>query len=106
MLPLMCFGALFLVRAWRAARDVGRQRAATLLLLTLLGWVLAQSMNAQVWQRYYEPMILIALAILVSLGWRAQDGERPHAARMISIMLLVVIQLGLCAARVYWPLLR
>jgi len=103
LIPAAAFGTIFLIRTWRVARDAGHQRSATLLLLSLLGWLIAQSMNAQVWQRYYEPIILIAVAILVSLGWK---GERPitHPMRYAPIAFLILIQLALTAARVYVPL--
>jgi hypothetical protein len=60
-------GAVLLVLLYRAARDAGRGPIALGILLTFLGWLLAQSFNATAWQRYFEQPILIMLAMLGAL---------------------------------------
>ena len=64
------FGAVVLLLLWRRARDAGRGPDGLLLLLAMLGWVCAQAMNTMAWQRYFEPMVLIGLAMLCALGGR------------------------------------
>ncbi len=64
-------GAIVLLVLFRSAREAGRGDQARVLLVALLGWVCAQSFNAMAWQRYFEPVILIGLAMLAALGMRA-----------------------------------
>lgn len=101
-------GAFVLLHLWRAARDVGKTRGLTIVYLSLVGWLLAQSMNAQVWQRYYEPLILIALAWLVSIvaGARSASGRPVAPWTLIPLLVLAMIQLGMCVLRMYLPVIN
>ncbi|HVZ93570.1 MAG TPA: hypothetical protein VG797_03580, partial [Phycisphaerales bacterium] len=71
-------GAGVLVLLWRAAVSAGRGRAAFITLIGMLGWLMAQTMNHQVWQRYFEPMVLLFLALLTAAGVAAR--ARPDLA--------------------------
>ncbi len=98
------FGALVLLMLYRAAADAGRRVQAGILLLTLLGWLCAQSMNSQAWQRYFEPIITLGL-IWLSAMTRATDrcSERSVARLPTALgpLALAACQLGLCAITLY-----
>jgi hypothetical protein len=61
-------GALVLLVLYRAAYAAGRRVPALILLTGLLGWLCAQMVNSMAWQRYFEPVLLLALAWLTALG--------------------------------------
>ncbi len=63
LLAPMGAGVLWLLR--KAAASADRGQSANVLLLTMLGWSIAQSMNSLAWQRYFEPMVLLCLAFRV-----------------------------------------
>ena len=108
--PLAALGAVVLVHAWRAAGRAGRAREATVLLLSLLGWLIAESVNTQSGQRYCEPMILVGLAWLAALSVSPTKGTArfvpTHRLWWAGPAALGAIQLILSAATVYLPVLR
>ncbi len=108
--PLVGLGALVLVHAWRAACRAGRAREAIVLLLSLLGWILAESANTQSGQRYCEPIILVGLAWLAALSVSPSQETtsfRPvHRRWWLGPAALGVIQLALSTFTVYLPVLR
>lgn len=99
------FGALVLLVLYRAASDSGRRVQAGVLLLALLGWLCAQSMNSQAWQRYFEPIITLGLiwlsAMTVSKRPESPIPERTLQPRMLGPLTLAACQLGLCAITLY-----
>ena len=108
--PLAALGAVVLVHAWRAAGRAGRAREATVLLLSLLGWMIAESVNTQSGQRYFEPMILVGLAWLAALSISPTKGTArfvpAHRLWWAGPLTLGAIQLVLSASTVYLPVLR
>ena len=108
--PLAGLGALVLVHAWRAACRAGRAREASVLLLSLLGWMLAESVNTQSGQRYCEPIILVGLAWLAALSVSPSQeitSFRPaHRRWWLGPAALGAIQLALSTFTVYLPVLR
>jgi hypothetical protein len=110
-------GALILLLLFRAASAAGRRVPAAVLLLSLLGWLFAQTMNSMAWQRYFEPLITIALIWLASMTRATDshsDGNRCGSADgtdspkpadrwhvYILPLLLAAFQLGLCAITLY-----
>ncbi|MEE9128741.1 MAG: hypothetical protein V3T84_01895 [Phycisphaerales bacterium] len=108
--PLAALGAVVLVHAWRAAGRAGRAREATVLLLSLLGWMIAESVNTQSGQRYCEPMILVGLAWLAALSVSPTKGTAlfvpVHRLWWAGPVTLGAIQLVLSASTVYLPVLR
>ncbi|MBL0921920.1 MAG: hypothetical protein IBJ10_07305 [Phycisphaerales bacterium] len=68
-------GALMALLLWRTAKAAGRARQASILVFGLVCWMAAQTANAQAWQRYCEPLILIFLA------WMACLAARPWRRR-------------------------
>ncbi|MBL8746586.1 MAG: hypothetical protein JNK58_09560 [Phycisphaerae bacterium] len=109
------FGALVLLMLYRAASDAGRRVQAGVLLLSLLGWLCAQSMNSQAWQRYFEPIITLGLIWLSAMTVTRihtdlARGEPPSAEAtptsgnrwlFIGPLALAACQLGLCAITLY-----
>lgn len=92
-------GALALFVLYRGASRAGRGREATVLLLSMLAWVVAQSANAMAWQRYFDPMILIGLAWLASLGWA--PGRRVTVRAVAGPLALAAVQAILSAMTLY-----
>lgn len=92
-------GGALLGALWSAASRRGRGPAAALLLLSALGWTLAQSFNSMAWQRYFEPFLLVLLAWLVALSRPA--GERIHPARWAGVALLALAQLAISVVSLY-----
>ncbi|MHC4948814.1 MAG: hypothetical protein ACYTG1_11215 [Planctomycetota bacterium] len=98
--PAAVAGGLVLVVLGRAARDAGRGGAATILLLSAAGWILAQSFDSQCFQRYLEPFVLILLAWLAALAMPADAAaRRPGAAA--GPLALAAVNLALSGVSLY-----
>ena len=79
-------GAVGLLLLWRAAKRSGSGNAALVLLVALVGFVCAQTMNTMAWQRYFEPIVLIVLAWLGSLVWGSgTENAAPLQKRLTAI---------------------
>jgi hypothetical protein len=93
-------GALVLGVLWVRAAEVRRGRMATVIVVSLLAMFAVQAGNSQVWQRYFDPLLLVALAWLSALG---VDRTRPHSAGRLAVgaMLLAGAQAALSAIS-YW----
>lgn len=79
-------GALVALLLWRTAAAAGRARQASILLFSLVCWMAAQTANAQAWQRYSEPLILIFLAWMACLAappWRRRKTDEPDDPSLI-----------------------
>jgi hypothetical protein len=110
VLPLLSgLGALVAVHAGRAAVAAGNGRRALILLVSMIGWMAAQAVSSIVFQKYCEPIVLLALAWLVVLG---RPGREPGASAKPEsgsdrwwwgILGLGLIQIGLCGYTLYWP---
>ncbi|MCA9310947.1 MAG: glycosyltransferase family 39 protein [Phycisphaerales bacterium] len=97
-------GAVVLFLLSDAARRRGRGFAASLLLLSMLGWLLAQSANAMAWQRYFEPAVLLALAWLAAMA----VGDSRGRSRLLAVggaLALALAEAGLTALLVIRPAL-
>jgi hypothetical protein len=91
-----------LVLLYRAAAARGRSRPALMLLLALAGFVVAQSLNSQCFQRYLEVLMLGVLAWLTALGL----GDRPRRGWWIGPAILSALQLIVSILNVYVPVFR
>lgn len=69
-------GSLVVATLARRAVDRGRTREMFLLVVALASWMAAQSANFQVWQRYFEPAIVILLSWLIALAPPTLDRGR------------------------------
>jgi hypothetical protein len=106
--PAAAMGAAALVYAARAVFAAGHGRAATFLLLSLLGWLAAQICNSEAWQRYCEPIVLIELIWLASLAASpvTPGARRPMRRWWIGPLLLGLVQLALSGALLYFDAYR
>ena len=102
--PLAVLGAIVTVCAWRAACAAGRSRAAAILLLSLLGWLLAQLVNSKAWQRYCEPIVLIQFIWLAALAVPPSLRAATPALRRgwIGPLLLALLLLAVSAYTLYY----
>ncbi len=106
-------GAVVLVFLWRAAALNGRARPATILLVALAGWLAAQTMNPQAWQRYFEPMVLVFLAMLTACGsglgaWGLREDTarwRAGAWAVLGVVLLALAEFGLSGITLFKEIL-
>lgn len=85
---------------WRRLREAGRTREGITLALTMLGWLLAQSVNTMAWQKYFEQILLIALAWMAALALSAR-AKTPARWRWAVFGALVVFQLLFSGAKFY-----
>ncbi|MFG0274623.1 MAG: hypothetical protein ACF8QF_06170 [Phycisphaerales bacterium] len=92
-------GGLLLGAFWSAANRRGRGPASALLLLSMLGWALAQSFNSMAWQRYFEPFLLVMLAWLAA-GARDRDDAGPRWL-WAGPLSLAAIELALSGVSLY-----
>lgn len=92
-------GGLLLGALWSAANRRGRGPTSALLLLSTLGWMLAQACNSMAWQRYFEPFLLVMLAWLVANA-RDRDGGAPRWL-WAGPLALAAIELALSGASLY-----
>ncbi len=69
-------GAMVLWVLWRGSTRVGEVRRASVLMLTMLGWLTAQGFNVVLAQRYFEPVLLMTLAWLASMAVGREDIQR------------------------------
>lgn len=117
MLPLVIAGAVTVVLGVRRVMEISGPRPAFVMTLSLAAWLAAQCANAQAWQRYAEPMVLIVLAWIVALssGGRGQapaddaarggPAPRPTAlclAGPLGVALLQAVIAALTLYRVVW----
>ncbi len=104
--PAGAFGLLLL---WRASKRAGRGNEALILLVALLGFVSAQTMNTMAWQRYFEPIVLIVLAWLGALVWRGVSDE-PRGldlrVRAAGPIVLGVVLFALSVLLLVIPMIR
>jgi hypothetical protein len=92
-------GGAVVVALAHAGFRAGRRRETVVLLLSMFGWVLAQSFNSMAWQRYFEPMLLIFLIWSAAMGMR--DDARRLCWRWGGVALLALGELSLTALSLY-----
>jgi hypothetical protein len=68
LIGLAITGALVIATVARRASERGHSRELWLIGVALVTWMAAQSANFQVWQRYFEPAVLILLSWLIALA--------------------------------------
>ena len=105
--PLATMGCIILAMFWHSATRAGRSRSATLLLFALACWAAAQMMNSQAWQRYSEPIVLLALAWLGALATPASsvDQKAKRSTALMALAACAAIQSVLSMLTVYMPML-
>ncbi len=98
-------GAVLAAVLWIRAAEIRRGRQATIVLVSLLALMVVQAGNSQVWQRYFDPAILVALAWLISLGI---NRTRPHSAgrAVLGALLLAGVQATISTLDYWIPVFR
>ena len=98
-------GTMVLSVLWIRAAEVGRGRMATVTVVALLALFVVQAGNSQVWERYFDPAVLVALAWLAAMGI---DRTRPHSAGRLALGALVraAVQAAISAVTVWLPAFR
>jgi hypothetical protein len=79
---------------------------ATVVLTAIAALALAQAGTVRTYQRYFEPFVLVALALLIAIGplTRSPDGAlREHLRRRTLVLVgaLCALQLVGCVTVVY-----
>jgi hypothetical protein len=92
---LAALGAALLVVLWRAAARNAMQRPAAVVLVAVASLAVAQAGTIRTYQRYFEPPLLICLALLITFA-----APRPSRTR-VAIGALCALQLAGCLAVVY-----
>jgi hypothetical protein len=105
VIGLAMAGAFVLCVLWIRAAEVGRGRMATVTTVALLALFVVQAGNSQVWERYFDPAILVAIAWLVAMGI---DRTRPHSAGRAAAgaLALAAVQAAIPAVTVWVPAFR
>ncbi|MEA2398693.1 MAG: hypothetical protein QOK25_2249 [Thermoleophilaceae bacterium] len=90
---LAAVGGVVLLALWRAASRYGQRRPAAVLLVAMLSLAAAQAGTVRTYQRYFEPALLVLLALLVTLGplSRPSDRQGHEAARRRTIGLMAAL---------------
>jgi hypothetical protein len=94
-------GALIALMLVRAAERAGRGREARVLALTMLGMMVVQGFSVVMGQRYYEPFLVSALAVVAALGLQRTD--RVRVWWMVGPVALGAVQLVLTARGIHQP---
>lgn len=92
-------GGFVLSGLWLRADRAGRGAAGTLLLAAMGGMVLSQCLNAQTFQRYFDPWALLAIGWLAAMGVRGP--REPWLMR--GAFGLACVQLAMSASAVLGP---
>ena len=101
LVPLAALGgacmAILSLRAYRS----GQGAACGVLLVALAMATLANAANSQAWQRYADPVLLVTVPWIASLG-----GREAHAGRRLAVAGIAVAaaQVGMAAVSVWQPI--
>ena len=101
MIALAGVGGLVLAALRERAARIGHAWPATLLLAALLCMGLAQCLNAQTFQRYFDPWSLLAVGWLVAMGQGVDATSDRWCVRGAGV--LSVVQIAMSAAVVFKP---
>ncbi len=107
--PLIVLGAMggaaALAVLWVRSAQVGRGRHASVVVAALLGLFAVQCGNSQVWERYFDPAILVSLSWLVAMGL---GPRRPHTTSraVVGAALLAAAQGTVSVANYLLPAFR
>ena len=98
-------GAVVLSVLWVRAAEVGRGRHATVVMVALLALFAVQVGNSQVWERYFDPAILVSLAWLTAMGL---GPARPHSSgrAVVGALLLAAAQAAISVLNYAMPAIR
>ncbi|MFO0828688.1 MAG: glycosyltransferase family 39 protein [Phycisphaerales bacterium] len=95
-------GSLVLSALVIEAKRAARMNEAVVLVTAFAGFLVAHVANAQVYQRYYDPMVLLTLVWLVALV--TPRDEPPRRATTWGLAILVVQQACFAVGVLYAPM--
>jgi len=101
MIALAGVGALVAMALRERAARIGHAWPATLLLAAVLCMGVAQCLNAQTFQRYFDPWALLAVGWLIAMGQGVD--ARSNRWRIRGAALLAMLQFGMSAVVVFKP---
>ena len=87
-------GAVFVYLHVEALRDAGRRGVTAVWSASLIGWIAAMLPVRQVFQRYYEPMVLVFLIVAAGLISAAPRSRQQKAALCGLTALQIAITLA------------
>lgn len=102
-------GTLLLGTLADAATRAGRGPQAWLAILMLAGFAAAHAVNQQLFQRYFDPTILLFLGIFAVLSWPPREAAVDSARRTrwsVALLAMAAMQLTFASATLFAPLLR
>jgi hypothetical protein len=110
-LAMLSFGGVVLLaRLADAAGRQGRGPQAWLAILMLAAFLAAHAVNRQLFQRYFDPPILLTLAVLATLAWprRGEAGGSSVGRNrwIVALLAMALLQLAFATATLFAPLLR
>lgn len=94
-------GGAVLALLWSAAHLRGQGQQAAWLLAAMAGMALSQAANAQTFQRYFDPWVLLAIGWLVAMGFRR--GDQGQGLIRAGLGVLALGQLAMAAVAVLGP---
>jgi hypothetical protein len=98
LVALAGLGGWLMMSLWSAADRLGRRLPASMLLAGIGAMVLAQCLNAQTFERYFDPWVLLALGWLAAMAASASDRRLSWG-----VLALTATQLAMSAAVVLKP---
>jgi hypothetical protein len=103
--PLAIVGATVLLQMWREILKTGKSADAVIILVSSIGWLIAQSANHQLYQRYFEPLILINIIWLSAIS-ASRLTRLDRRQLWVGPIALLAIQICLSFVKIYLPVLR
>jgi hypothetical protein len=85
ILVLATAGAVLLVGFWRAAQRAAMTRPALVVLVAIASLALAQAGTVRTYQRYFEPALLVLLALLTTFA----GPDRTRTIRAMAVLAAV-----------------
>jgi len=84
-----------------AIKRAGKAREGVILSLTMLGWLCAQSLNSMAWQKYFEQILLIALAWAAALAMSGCQEKTSPIKQWGGVWMLASAQFLFSAAKFF-----
>jgi hypothetical protein len=105
-------GVVLLVQLVSLASARGRLDAAIVASAAMAAFLVAHAANKQLFQRYFDPPVLLFLAIFAALAWprgedRAASGGRGvRTAWLVALAAMAAMQLAFATVSLFAPLMR
>lgn len=100
LIAFAILGAVATFCLWDRAVRAGHARAAMLMVVVLVAFLLAQSLNSQTFQRYFDPFFMAWLAWFTAVGARTGDSRHERCA-ILGATVIAMAQLVLTLGTIY-----